>query len=213
MDSNAKWVIEQKVERTIEALKNNNMEGYFVKDESEAREKIAEILNKGDVVSVGGSMTLFEAGVIEMLREGDYTFLDRYKEGLTPEDIKKIYREAFSADAYIASTNAITEEGELYNVDGTGNRVAAMIYGPDTVIVLTGVNKIVKDFHAAVERNKRFAAPANAKRLSRKTPCAKLGYCTECSSPDRICNEYTLIRKQAIKGRIKVIIVDKELGY
>lgn len=158
-------------------------------------------------------MTLFETGVIDLLRSEKYNFSDRYAQGLSKDDIKDIYRKSFSADAYFTSSNAITENGELYNVDGTGNRVAAMIYGPDKVIVVVGINKIVKDVDEAIERNKRMAAPANATRLNRKTPCANLGYCTDCNSPDRICNDYVLIRRQGIKGRINVIIVNKEFGY
>ncbi|MBF8984766.1 lactate utilization protein [Lutibacter sp. B2] len=213
MDKNLEWVIEKRIERTIKNLEKNNMEGYYVKDEKEVVEKVKEFINEGDTVAVGGSMTLFETGVIDLLRDGKYNFLDRYKQGLTQDDIKEIYRKSFFADAYCASSNAITENGELYNVDGTGNRVAAMIYGPENVILVIGYNKIVKDIEDAIRRNREIAAPANAKRLDRKTPCKDLGYCVDCNSEARICNEYVIIRKQAIKGRIKIIIVGKELGY
>ncbi|WP_432405451.1 lactate utilization protein [Wukongibacter sp. M2B1] len=213
MDKNVRWVIDKRITRTMENLEKNNMDAYYVADSESLSEKIGELIDDGDTVSVGGSMTLFEAGVIDMLRSGKYNFLDRYSPGLTKEDIKEIYRKSFSADAYFASSNALTEDGELYNVDGTGNRVASIIYGPDKVIVVVGVNKIVKNVDEAIERNKRWAAPANAKRLDRKTPCASLGYCTNCDSPDRICNNYTLIRKQGQQGRIKVIIVGENFGY
>ncbi|MCT4620666.1 MAG: lactate utilization protein [Marinisporobacter sp.] len=213
MDKNTEWVMDQKVQRTIESLEKNNMEGYYVKNEAELLQKIKELIDERATVTVGGSMSLFETGVIDFLRKEDYNFLDRYEKGLSKEDIKEIYRKSFSADAYFTSTNAITENGELYNVDGTGNRVAAMIYGPDTVIVVAGINKIVKNVDEAIERNRRMAAPANAKRLNKKTPCANLGYCTDCNSPERICNDYVLIRRQGIKGRIKVILVGKSLGY
>ncbi|WP_432661909.1 lactate utilization protein [Wukongibacter baidiensis] len=213
MDKNVEWVIDKRITRTMESLKKNNMDAYYVKDEKSLIQKIGELISDGDIVSVGGSMTLFETGVIDMLRSGKYNFLDRYSPGLAKEDIKEIYRKSFSADVYFASSNALTEAGELYNVDGTGNRVATMIYGPDSVIVIVGVNKIVRDVDEAIERNKRMAAPANAKRLDRKTPCASLGYCTDCDSPDRICNNYTLIRRQGQQGRIKVIIVGKSFGY
>ncbi|MFA9398534.1 MAG: lactate utilization protein [Clostridiaceae bacterium] len=213
MDKNAKFVVEKKVERTIEALKKNGMNGYFVQDEKALISKIDEIVKDGETVAVGGSMTLFETGVIDYLRSGKYDFVDRYKEGLTPADIKDVYRKSFSCDSYLVSSNAVTEEGELYNVDGNGNRVAAMIYGPDKVIVIVGYNKIVKDVEAAIERNREISAPANAKRLNMKTPCASVGYCMDCSSADRICSEYVLIRKQRNKDRIHVIVVNKELGY
>lgn len=213
MDNNAKWVEEQKIKRTMENLEKNNIEAYFVEDNNVLIEKVSEFVKAGDTVSVGGSMTLFETGVIEFLRNGKFNFLDRYAEGLNAEDIKDIFRKTFSANAYLVSSNAVTEKGELYNVDGTGNRVAAMIYGPDNVIVIVGVNKIVRDVQEAIERNKEYAAPANAKRLNRNTPCTKVGYCMDCSSGERICNDYVLIRRQGQKGRIKVIIVGKELGY
>lgn len=207
------YVIEKKVNRTIENLQKNNMEGYFVKDEEELKLKVGQLLNEGETVSVGGSMTLFETGVIDYLRSGKFNFLDRYKEGLTSNEVKEIYRKSFYADTYIVSSNAVTEDGEIYNVDGNGNRVAAMIYGPDKVIVIVGINKIVKDLDEAIIRVREIAAPANSKRLNRKTPCKEVGYCMDCQSSDRICNDYVLIRRQGIKGRIKVIIVGKELGY
>jgi len=213
MDNNVKFVLEKRALRTIKNLRKNNMNGYFVQDEKEALKKIEELIGEGDTVSVGGSMTLFETGVIDFLRNGKYNFLDRYEEGLAPEDIKEIYRKSFSADAYFTSSNALTEEGELYNVDGRGNRVAAMIYGPDKVIVIVGINKIVRDLDEAIMRNRELAAPANVKRLNKKTPCAEVGYCMDCKSKDRICNEYVVIKKQMDGDRIHVIIVNKELGY
>ncbi|PRR77311.1 hypothetical protein CLLI_24820 [Clostridium liquoris] len=213
MDKNLLWNVEKKVERTIENLKKNNMEGFYVENESELIEKIKQLISENSTISVGGSMTLFETGVIDLLRSGKYNFLDRYESNLTPQDSKKIFRETFFADTYISSTNALTEQGELFNVDGTGNRVASMIFGPEQVIIIAGVNKIVKDLKEAEERLKRIASPTNAKRLNKNTPCVKLGYCMDCNSEDRICCDYVVMKKQRIKGRIKVIIVGKELGY
>lgn len=213
MDKNAKWLRIEVVTRTIKSLEENNMNGYYVETKEELISKIDQIVNEGSVVSCGGSVTLFETGVIEHLRSGRFKFLDRYKPGLSKDDIKDIYRKAFSADAYFASCNAVTENGELYNVDGTGNRVAAMMYGPDKVVLVCSINKIVKDVDAAIERNRRIAAPINAKRLNRATPCAKVGYCMDCKSKDRICNEFTLIARQNIKERIHVIFINDNVGY
>ncbi|SKA92683.1 Uncharacterised ACR, YkgG family COG1556 [Caloramator quimbayensis] len=213
MDNNANFVIEKRVQRTIENLEKNNIEGFYVKSEEELIKKITEIVKEGSTVSVGGSMTLFETGVINHLRSGRYNFLDRYKEGLSTDDLKDIFRKSFFADAYFTSSNAITEEGEIYNVDGNGNRVAAMIYGPDKVIIIAGINKIVRDLDEAIIRNREMSAPANAKRLNKNTPCTKTGYCMDCSSPDRICRNYVLIKNQGKKGRMFVIFVDKQLGY
>jgi hypothetical protein len=213
MDKNIEWVNEQKIVRTIEALEDNNMNGYHVKNKEELIRKIEELVKKGSVVGCGGSQTLFETGIIDHLRTDRYKFLDRYEGGISPEAIVKIYKNSFFADAYFTSSNAITEEGFLYNVDGTGNRVAAMLYGPEKVIVVCGSNKIVRDLDMAVARNKQVSAPSNAKRLNRNTPCTKVGYCRDCKSSERICNEYTLIKRQGRKDRIHVIFLDEEFGY
>lgn len=211
--NNVKWYNEQKILRTIKSLENNNMNGYFVKDHNELINKIKELVPAGSKVAFGGSMTLFETKVMDFLKSQDYNLLDRNKPGLTQEEVKKIYKEAFLSDVYFTSSNAVTEDGELYNVDGNGNRVAAMIYGPEKVIVICGVNKIVTNVEEAINRNRQVSAPINAKRLNKETPCAKVGYCMECSSKDRICNSYTLIRKQMNKDRIHVIFLDDSLGY
>lgn len=213
MDINVVWNNEKKILRTIKALEKNNMNGYYVKDEDELINKINEIVDKGAKVACGGSMSLFETGVMDYLRSGRYDFLDRYKEGLTPDEVKNIYRVSFFTDAYFTSTNAITEDGELYNVDGNGNRVAAMLYGPEKVIVICGINKIVKSLDDAINRNKEISGPTNAKRLNKSTPCTKTGYCVNCNSEERICNEYTVIRKQNRKNRIHVIFLNREIGY
>lgn len=202
-----------KINNLIKTLQKNNINGYMVESKEELISQIEAIVEKDSVVSVGGSMTLFELGIIDYLRKGRYEFLDRYKDGLSPADIEDIYRKSFFADAYFTSTNAITEEGELYNVDGTGNRVAAMLYGPKKVIFIVGTNKIVKDMDEAVKRVREIAAPLNTKRLNRKTPCTKVGHCMDCSSPERICNEYTVIKRQRDKNRMHVIFINENTGY
>lgn len=213
MDDNIKSVIEKRIERTIKNLKRNNMNGYYVKSELELLEKLDELIEDDCVVSVGGSMTLFETGVISYLRQRDVIFLDRYQDGLKKEDRKKLFRDVFSADVFLSSTNAVTEKGELYNVDGSGNRVAAMIYGPDKVIVVAGYNKIVKDLDEAKNRNMYISAPSNVKRLGMDTPCLKTGYCVKCNSDNKICNIHTIIDRQFDGDRIHVIFMDEEYGY
>lgn len=213
MDKYVAWVNETKIQNTIKALENNNMKGYLASDKDELIRIIDALTTEGDTVSCGGSMTLFETGIIDYLRSGRFDFLDRYKDKLTKDDLKELYRKTFSADVFFTSTNAITENGELYNVDGNGNRIAAMLYGPDKVIVVTGVNKIVKDINEAVERNKNMCAPANAKRLDTNTPCKVKGHCMDCSSPDRICCEYTVIKRQRVENRIHVIFLNENFGY
>ncbi len=210
------------LERTREALIKNRMNCIVVKTKEEAKEKVLSIIEKGATVACGGSVTLNECGVIDALRSGEYKFLDRFKEGLSGEELTKIYREAFFADYFLSSSNAITEKGELYNVDGRGNRVAAMIYGPDKVIVVAGKNKIVPDLRAADIRVKAHAAPKNTQRLGCETYCNKKGACVAlgkggigagCDSDGRICCDYVVMAHQREKGRITVILVDEALGY
>ena len=213
MNENIKWVNEKKIEKTINNLKKNNINGYYVKDNDELINIIKDIAKEGEVVSVGGSMSLFESKVIELLRSGRYEFLDRYKKDLTQEDIKEIYRKSFFADTYFASANAITEDGKIFNVDGNGNRVAAILYGPDKVVLIVGVNKIVKNIEQAVARNRAISGPANAKRLNLSTPCIKTGQCMECNIEDRICCEYTVIKRQRNPKRMHVIFINDTLGF
>ena len=213
MNENIKWVNEKKIEKTINNLKKNNINGYYVKDNDELINLIKDIAKEGEVVSVGGSMSLFESKVIELLRSGRYEFLDRYKKDLTQEDIKEIYRKSFFADTYFASANAITEDGKIFNVDGNGNRVAAILYGPDKVVLIVGVNKIVKNIEQAVSRNRAISGPANAKRLNLSTPCVKTGQCMECKSEERICCEYTVIKRQRNPKRMHVIFINDTLGF
>ena len=213
MDKNVQWINEKKIERTIVNLEKNNIKAYYAKSDDEIFQTIKDIVKDGETVSVGGSMTLFETKIIDFLRSGRYNFLDRYKENPTQTDLKEIYRKSFSANTYFASANAITEEGEIFNVDGNGNRVAAILYGPDKVILIVGVNKIVKNIDEAIKRNKDISGPANAKRLKLQTPCAKVGYCMDCESKDRICCEYTVIKRQRNENRIHVIFVNDNLGF
>lgn len=213
MDNSTLWYMEKRVDRTIKNLNRRNMEGFFVKDKSELITLLKKLIDEKSTVGVGDSMTLFETDVIDFLRKGNYVFLDKYREGITSEEKKDIYLQNFSANTFMCSTNALTEDGELYNIDGNGSRVAPMLYGPKQVILVTGINKIVKDIEEAEKRVRNYAAPIDAKRLNKDTPCTTLGYCVDCKSPNRICNDFTIIRGQFIKNRIKVIIVGEQLGY
>ncbi len=204
--------MEHIVKKTIDALKNNGINGYFVDSTKQLLEIVTSILKAGDTVSCGGSLTLHETGILKLLSNGQYNYLDRFKKGITPQELKQIFRDSFSSDVYLTGTNAITMDGELYNVDGLGNRVACMIYGPDKVIVVCSTNKIVRNLEAAIDRNRTIAAPLNATKLAKKTPCVALGYCSDCSSPDRICCKYTLIRKERTPDRMHVILIDEAFG-
>lgn len=213
MDQNISWYIDKQVESVINALEKNNMKGFFVKDEKELLKVLSELIEEDSVVGVGDSATLQETGVLDFLRNGNYAFLDKYREGITSEEKKQIYIQNFSADTFLCSTNALTENGELYNIDGNGSRVAPMIYGPKQVILVTGINKLVRNKEEAEKRVRNYAAPIDAKRLNKDTPCTKLGRCVDCKSPNRICNDFVTITGQFVKNRIKVIIVGKSLGY
>lgn len=213
MDSNKKAIIAQKIQTTIGNLQKNRMQAFFVENREQAVAKVRELIAEGSTVACGGSMTLDETGIIDQLRSGRYQFLDRDQPGLTLEQRQDICRGAFTADVYLCSSNAITEDGKLYNVDGNSNRVAAMLFGPKNVIVVAGINKLASDIHEAVARVKNIAAPTNCVRLNRNTPCIQTGHCINCQSEDRICCNYVVMAQQCHQDRIKVIIVGEELGY
>ena len=167
----------------------------------------------GKTVGFGGSMTLAESGMGSALRKReDITLLDRGKAG-SPEEVKEIYHKSLHADYYFMSSNAITADGELVNIDGTGNRAAALIYGPEHVIILAGMNKVAPTLEEAISRVRNVASPINALRLGRNTPCAATGLCSDCLSPDCICSHTVITRKSAPEKRIKVILVGESLGY
>ena len=223
MDINKQIIIEKRINKVGENLKKNNMEFYFAKTKEEVPEIVKGLIKKGDVITHGGSVSMAECGIRELISSPDYKYLDRSK-AQTPEEIDEIYRAAFSADVYISSTNAITEDGVLYNVDGNSNRIAAIAFGPDSVIIIAGYNKIVSDLKEAELRVKTEAAPPNCVRLDCPTYCKEKGECISLSKPDhqmsdgcsgdgRICCNYLISAQQRHKGRIKVIIVAEELGY
>lgn len=211
--------MDEKIRRTMEALRLNKMKPYFVETKEELHDLIRELIKNDKLITAGGSMTLKESGVSELLiNEYKGIYIDR-SEGKTPDEVGEIFRKAFVSDTFFSSTNAITEEGELYNVDGNGNRVSAMIFGPKQVIIVAGVNKIVKDRAKAKLRVENYVAPKNAERLNCATPCAKTGKCEilrcgePCRSAARVCCSYVILGQQRVPDRIKVILVNRELGY
>lgn len=216
--------MEEYILKTLENLKKNNMDAFYAETAEEAKEMLRGMLKEGAEVTCGGSVTLYRSGILEMLKTGPYKYYDRFAQGITREETEEIFRKAFTCDAYVTSSNAITEKGELYNVDGNSNRVAAILYGPENVYVIAGKNKIVSDIDEAVLRVKNVAAPKNAARLKCQTPCAVSGRCMSLASEDpdicegclgdgRICCNYVISAKQRKKGRIKVIIIGEEIGY
>jgi len=213
MDPNVKWYNEKMIEKVADNLRAKNYEVYCVENRQEAKNKILELIEEGSTIGLGGSASLNEIEIIPELRCEKYKLLDRYKPGLTPEETQDIFRKSFFADFYLTGTNAITMQGELVNMDYTANRVGALMFGPKKVIIVAGYNKIVADIDQAINRVRKYAAPINAKRLNRKTPCAVTGQCADCSSPDRICSNLVVTYKQNKPGRGIVILVGEELGF
>jgi len=201
------------IKATIDSLERNNMAGYFVADPKVLIELIQDLIPQKSTVGSGDSVTLEQMGVFEFLRNSDYVFYDKFQPGLTSEEKRDIYLKNFSAHTFITGTSALTMDGKLFNIDGNGSRVAPMIYGPQQVIVVIGTNKIVPDVEEAIQRARQVAAPLDAARLKKDTPCVKLGHCIDCNHKQRICNDFVLITGQFSKSRIKVIIVDEVLGY
>ncbi len=182
----------------------------FVGGKTELMNRLNELIQDRDVVSNGGSTTLAELGVYEYLRKRDITYLDRSVEGV---DVNKCYHDAFNADVYLSSSNAITKNGEIFNIDGNGNRVSALIYGPKKVIIVVGENKLVNDLAEARSRVKREAAPKNAKRLEAETPCSYTGNCADCRAPRRLCCYEVAIEFQREQDRMYVLMVEGSYGY
>ncbi len=208
------------VKETMINLEENNMKPYFCETAKDAVEVVKTLLKEGDTITCGGSMSLKESGVFDLMQSGKYNFINRE----TCDDVEAVYRAAFSADAYLMSTNALTKDGVLYNVDGNSNRVAALLYGPHSVIVVCGVNKICENLDEAVKRVKTVAAPLNTKRLHTGAYCESMDKCKSlnsdspsmcegCAGLGRICCNFVVTAQQRKKDRIKVIIVGESLGF
>lgn len=207
-------------ENVIEKLKQNGMSGTYAATAADACRVVTDLLRPGDSIGLGGSETLKACGLMEVVRRPDYRLFDRYA-AQTPDEVSRCMADALTADVFLSGCNAITETGELYNVDGRGNRVAPITYGAGRVILVAGYNKIVPDLAAAVERVRTVAAPRNAQRLHKQTYCAHQGRCIACgqpmgagcTGPDRICRTFVVTGAQGTPGRIHVVLVGEVLGY
>ncbi len=199
--------------RAESCVKHLRMHGFgadYFETKEEVLSYLKENIPKGSSIGIGGSVTLTEIGVLSWLTGNEeYHFLDRYH----TDDVSRVFHESLNADVYLMSTNALTEEGELYNIDGNGNRLAALIYGPKKVYVIAGTNKIVKNLEEAVSRVELFSAPENNIRLGKTNPCTKTGQCMHCSTPSTICNQIVTTRRSGTPGRIHVLLVNEALGY
>ncbi len=196
-------------QKVIKGLESRNMSGYYAADKKEAVRIALRLIPKDSTSAMGGSMSINEIGLIQALKDGGYqcTFRDEC------EDKRAAALAAYDADVFLASCNAITEDGVLVNIDGNANRVSAIAYGPQKVIFIVGMNKVCKDTDMALKRARNIAAPINAQRFGLQTPCTQTGSCMDCKSPDSICCQFLITRFSKHPGRIHVILVNAELGF
>ena len=205
----------EKTARVImQNLEQRRMEGSYAANAAQALEEVLAMIPKGATIFRCGSVTATAMGLWRRIAaRPEIKLLDPFQPGLSPEESMAVRRQGLSADLMIASCNAITLDGRLVNLDGAGNRVAAMMFGPSKVILITGMNKVAPDLDSAMSRVKHYAAPVNAIRAGKDTPCAANGLCSDCRSPERVCNLWSIIEGQRIKGRIHVKLVGENLGY
>lgn len=209
------------IQKVMENLRKNRIAVEYVNAKDDVLPLVKTLIPVGATVATGGSKSLAETGVIELLNSGDYTYLDRMAPNLTPDERQEMALKGNKADVYLCSSNAVTEDGELYNVDGNCNRISAISFGPKQVIMVVGINKIVPDMNAAIHRVKTIAAPLNTKRLNCDTYCHKTGVCMGlegkmtdgCHSDARICCNYLISGQQRVPDRIRVILVGESLGF
>lgn len=207
------WHDERMIEKVLKSLENRGFKAYYVSSGEEAVKKALTLIPVDAKIGVGGSMTIRELKLLDKLAERGHQIIRHDIPGLTLEKQFEIRREELTVDVFLSSTNAITLDGEIVNMDGTGNRVAALAFGPKKVIIIAGVNKIVKDLNSAIWRIENVAAPINAKRLKKNTPCTISGFCMDCSTPDRICNILLILKRKPSLTDYHVILVGEELGF
>lgn len=196
----------------IKGLKRRNMTGEYCATPAEALEAAKRYLAPGRSVAWGGSATLEAIGLIDAIQASGCTVLDRHAP-TDPEAVREVYRQTLFCDTYFMSSNAISQDGQLVNIDGNGNRVASLIFGPAQVVVIAGMNKVAPDLDSAIKRARNSAAPANSIRFGLSNPCTVTGSCADCQSPDSICCQFVVTRRSRIAGRIHVILVGAELGF
>ena len=208
MDENMKKRNERLAQTVIKGLQSRNMTGYYAEDKEAALKQALELIEENSTISMGGCMSAHEIGLVQALQEGNYQYLDRSKmeprEGLLA---------AYDSDVFLSSSNAMTSDGILVNIDGNSNRVSCIAQGPKKVIFIVGMNKVCDDLDSAMKRARNVAAPANAQRFEVKTPCKETGKCFDCKSPDTICCQFLITRYSRHTGRIHVILVNDHLGF
>lgn len=212
MSNPREWFIERMIERTVKALSSNYFDARSFTNRDSLISAILYYANPGSKIGIGGSLSVRGIGLIEKFSETNIEVLDHWKQGLTKEQINSIRISQLTCDLFLSSANAITEKGDIVNIDGFGNRVNAMTFGPKKVIIVAGHNKIVPDIASALDRIKRVAAPLNAKRLNLPLPCAETGYCHDCKSEARICRITSIIQRKPSGTDVSVYLINEELG-
>ena len=196
-------------QKVIKGLESRNMTGYYAANKEEALKKALEIIPEGSSIAMGGAMSAHEIGLVDAVKNGNFRFIDRDK----AEDKRACMLESYDADFFLASANAMTDDGIIVNIDGNSNRVSMIAQGPKKVLFIVGMNKVCADIDSAMKRARNVAAPTNAQRFGLSTPCAKLGTCMDCKSPDTICCQFLITRFSRHKDRIHVILVNDNLGF
>lgn len=209
MDANITKRNELLAQKVIKGLASRNMTGYYAADADEARAIALSLIPEGSAVTMGGCMSAHEIGLVDALKAGDYNFIDRD----AYEDKRAAMLAAYDADVFLASPNALTDDGELVFIDGNSNRVSAIAQGPKKLVLIAGMNKVCGDIDGAMKRARNVAAPINAQRFGLSTPCCKTGACANCKSPDTICCQFLITRFSRHAGRIHVILVNDVLGF
>ena len=200
---------EKLAQKVIKGLESRNMKGFYAASKEEALKLALSMIPEGSTITMGGGMSVHEIGLVDALKEGNYEFIDR--DDYASRRAASLL--AYDADVYLASTNAMTEDGVLVNIDGAANRVSALAFGPKKVIMIVGMNKVCDDVDGAMKRARNVAAPINAQRFGLNTPCSQTGACANCKSPDTICCQFLITRFSREKDRINVILVNDDLGF
>lgn len=208
------WKHEKKCLKTVEALKKNAFSAYYFADKDSAIKYIQNLVKDAHTIGIGGSMTIAQLGLYDLFINLGKDVYNHNQSGLSPSEKFEIMKKAIFTDIYFCSANAITINGEIVNIDATGNRVSAMIFGPKKVIIIAGRNKIIEgDINQAIKKIKDWASPPNAKRLSFKTPCAETGFCSDCNSPERICRIITIMERKPRLTDVEIILINEDLGF
>ena len=213
MDSHHKHYYRKLAEKTVKSLEKHFFSAVYVEDEPSAISEIMKFVKPEDTVGVGGSSTVRDLGVLKKIEDNGCNILDHWEPDLTPEEIHNIRIRQLTCDLFLTSSNAVTLDGKIVNTDGIGNRVCAMTFGPKQIIIVVGINKLVKDTEAGIRRIKEKAGPLRAASLNTETPCTQTGICTDCNQPQRICRTTVIFDYCPAQTNIHVIIIGKEFGF